>query len=78
MNVSLGKYLDAYIETQVATGPFNNASEVVRDALRLHEQYQLKLKALRADVAKGLDQIDAGELSKPTPDDIIAQARARG
>lgn len=78
MNVSLGDYLDAYIEGQVESGPFNNASEVVRDALRLHEQYQLKLKALRDSVNRGLDQIDAGELSQPSPEDIIAQARARG
>lgn len=78
MNVSLGDYLDAYIEEQVESGPFNNASEVVRDALRLHEQYQLKLKALRDSVNRGLDQIDAGELSQPSPEDIIAQARARG
>jgi antitoxin ParD1/3/4 len=78
MNVSLGDYLDAYIEGQVESGPFNNASEVVRDALRLHEQHQLKLKALRDSVNRGLAQIEAGEVSQPSPDEIIAQARTGG
>ncbi|MHA0319781.1 type II toxin-antitoxin system ParD family antitoxin [Sphingomonas melonis] len=34
-NVSLTPELDAYIDARVATGDFNNASELVRAAVRL-------------------------------------------
>lgn len=41
MNFSLGDVLEQYIAWQVKNGPFNNASEVVRDALRMHQlRYQ--------------------------------------
>ena len=34
MNFSLGKTWERYVAEQVESGLFNNASEVVRDALR--------------------------------------------
>ena len=36
-NVSLTAMLDDYVEDRVQSGAFQNASEVVRDALRLHK-----------------------------------------
>jgi putative addiction module CopG family antidote len=36
MNVSLTVELEKYIRRKVASGLYNNASEVIRDALRLH------------------------------------------
>jgi putative addiction module CopG family antidote len=38
LNVSLTEYLSGFVETQVASGRFGTASEVVRAALRLLEQ----------------------------------------
>lgn len=35
MNVSLTPELEAFVRTKVGTGTYNNASEVVREALRL-------------------------------------------
>jgi len=35
MNVSLTSALEAYVRRKVATGLYNNASEVIREALRL-------------------------------------------
>ena len=77
MNFSLGKRLEDYVSEQVRSGSFNNASEVVRDALRLHEEYHLKLEALRRDVDAGIQSIKAGRISRASPDDIIEKARAR-
>jgi len=37
MNVSIGKNLETYVEWQLKNGPFNSASEIVRDALRMHQ-----------------------------------------
>ena len=40
MNISFTKKQQEYITAQVAQGDYQNASEVVRDALRLHEYYR--------------------------------------
>ncbi len=77
MNFSLSKKLENYVSEQVDSGSFNNASEVVRDALRLHEEYQLKLQALRYDVQLGVSSIRAGRISRATPGEIIEKAKAR-
>lgn len=41
MNISFTKKQQDYICEQVTSGDFQNASEVVRDALRLHEIYRV-------------------------------------
>ncbi|NRA86043.1 MAG: type II toxin-antitoxin system ParD family antitoxin [Rhizobiales bacterium] len=77
MNFSLGKKLEHYVTEQVGDGPFNNASEVIRDALRLHEEHHLKLSALRHDIALGMDSIRSGRISRATPEEIIQKAKSR-
>jgi len=77
MNFSLGKTWENYVAEQVESGMFNNASEVVRDALRRQQEQLLKLEALRRDVRKGVESIKAGRASKPSVDDIISKAKAR-
>jgi antitoxin ParD1/3/4 len=47
---SLGEHFDNFIKQQVASGLFNNESEVVRDALRQAELRYLKLKTLREHI----------------------------
>ena len=55
---ALGDRFEAFIDTQVKTGRYNNASEVVREGLRLLEDYELTLRSrtdeLRALVDEGL------------------------
>lgn len=54
MNISFTKKQQDYISDQVASGDFQNASEVVRDALRLHEIYRLRvIEELKAEIEKG-------------------------
>lgn len=77
MNVSLGKSWEDYVAEQVASGNFNNASEVVRDALRRQQEHFLKLEALRQDVAAGMASIEAGRVSHARPTDIKALAASR-
>ncbi|MEX2139783.1 MAG: type II toxin-antitoxin system ParD family antitoxin [Pirellulales bacterium] len=63
-NINLTEHYDRFIEEQVASGQFKNASEVTRAGLRLLEQHsreeQEKLAALRALAAKGFDELDQG------------------
>ena len=44
MNFSLGKNWEKYVSERVDSGHFNNASEVVRDALRRQQEYLIKLE----------------------------------
>jgi antitoxin ParD1/3/4 len=65
MHVSLTPQLEAYVKAKVATGLYNNASEVIREAIRFmesHEEwiYQIKLEKLKSEVKKGLDQLNNG------------------
>ena len=45
---SLGNHFESFVQGQLASGRYNNASEVLRDALRLMEERDVKLQALRA------------------------------
>jgi antitoxin ParD1/3/4 len=45
---SLGSHFESFVQGQLTSGRYNNASEVVRDALRLMEERDVKLQALRA------------------------------
>jgi antitoxin ParD1/3/4 len=64
-NVNLTEHFDRFIETEVSSGRYGNASEVVREGLRLMEsrkqEERTKLKWLRGAVREGLDQIGRGE-----------------
>lgn len=54
MNISFTKKQEEYISNQITWGDFQNASEVVRDALRLHEIYRLRmLNELKIEIEKG-------------------------
>ena len=55
MNVSLTEKQRKYIDDKVASGDYMNASEVVREALRLHEINHQKLENLRKEIQKGID-----------------------
>ena len=77
MNFSLGKTWEQYVAEQVDSGMFNNASEVVRDALRRQQEQLLKLEALRRDIAQGVSAVKAGRITRAGPEEIIAQAKAR-
>ncbi len=52
-SVSLGNYFTEFIERQVAEGRYCSASDVVRAGLRLLEQEDAKLAALRAALIEG-------------------------
>ncbi len=56
MNVSITEKQKDYIQAQIDGGDYQNASELVRDALRLHQIYRDKvIEDLRAEIAKGWD-----------------------
>ncbi|MFQ5790987.1 MAG: type II toxin-antitoxin system ParD family antitoxin [Acidobacteriota bacterium] len=54
-SIALGEHFAAFVEQQVSGGRYGNASEVVRAGLRLLEEREAKLKALRAAIDEGLE-----------------------
>ena len=59
---TLGKRYEDFVKSQLASGRYNNASEVVRDALRLLEDKERRLSALDAALAPALADADSGRV----------------
>ncbi len=64
-NINLTDHFDRFVAAEVGSGRYGNASEVVREGLRLMErrkqEERAKLKWLSDAVREGLDQIERGE-----------------
>ncbi|WP_038248959.1 type II toxin-antitoxin system ParD family antitoxin [Ghiorsea bivora] len=77
MHISLTPKLESKIKSKINSGLYNNASEVIREALRFMEEneeiiQQIKLNHLRQAVATGAQQVERGQFSNRQVDDIIA------
>lgn len=75
-NISLTPEQDAFVDKIVKAGDYQNASEAVRDALRVLQQRRredaLKLKALRMRIKAGVDSLDKGEFDEVADADLDA------
>jgi antitoxin ParD1/3/4 len=64
-NINLTEYFDLFVKRQISSGRYSNASEIVREALRLLEEREqerdAKLKALRQAAKQGFDELDQGK-----------------
>ena len=67
MNVSLTAELEKYVRRKVASGLYNNASEVIREALRLHVENERAPPTRRARKSPRKDEVVAelAALEKP-------------
>ena len=65
MHISLTDRLNEYVREKVASGLYNNASEVIREALRLkiaaEETEEAKLQRLREAIDPAWQQAERGE-----------------
>jgi antitoxin ParD1/3/4 len=52
-SISIGPYFEEFINSEVASGKYSSASEVVRSALRLLESEERKLRELRNALIEG-------------------------
>ena len=81
MNVSLTRELEELVNQRVATGKYQSASEVVREALRLLEQRdairQARLERLRGELRRGQQQVEAGGVLPFSAREVKAAARRR-
>jgi len=86
MNVSLTPQLEELVKEKVASGKYNSASEVVREALRLLEEqdelHRVKLEVLKRDIMVGVADLEAGRYKtyvsgQDLSDDIKKRGRQR-
>ncbi len=80
MHISLTPELEAKVKQKVASGFYNNSSEVIRDALRFWEKNEelvqhMKLEMLKERLSIGADQAKQGEFVEQSVSEIIAEAR---
>jgi len=54
-SVSLGNHFDEFVQSSVTQGRFKNVSEVIRAGLRLLEEEESKVIALRNAIQEGLN-----------------------
>lgn len=70
---SLDEHYSAFIEDEVLSGRYRSASEVVRSALRLLEDRETRLRALRQALVTGER---SGESAEFDFDEFIVRKRA--
>ena len=72
MNVSVGSRWESFVEDVVKNGRYGSASEVVREGLRLVEERELKLNALRATLEASIAA--GGEVSDAELDEALEES----
>ncbi|WP_414675584.1 type II toxin-antitoxin system ParD family antitoxin [Marivirga sp.] len=73
-SISLGNYFDQFVQTQVSAGRYKNVSEVLRAGLRLLENEESKVLALKNAIQQG---VDSGIAHDFDPKKNLEQLKAR-
>jgi len=73
-SLTLGNYWEDFIKSQINSGRYGSASELVRDSLRLLEERETKLDMLRKALIEGEESGSAGALDF---EDIKKKARKK-
>jgi antitoxin ParD1/3/4 len=76
MKISLTPELEKVIKSKLATGLYNNASEIIREALRESLRREQQNDWLQREAAIGFAQLDAGEVVRiKSKKNFVAAAR---
>ncbi len=54
-SISLGTHFESFIQNSISEGRFKNASEIIRAGLRLLEEEENKLIALKRSINEGIE-----------------------
>lgn len=75
MHVSLTPTLEGLVRKKVESGLYNNASEVVREALRLMVERESGLDWLRKEAALGFGQLDVGDYEELNREQFLRRVK---
>jgi antitoxin ParD1/3/4 len=73
-SVALGSHFEDFIQTSIMSGRYNNASEVIRSGLRLLEEQEQRMAALRSLIEEGLD---SGYVEDFDPEAFLQEMKER-
>lgn len=80
-NVVLTEQQEIFVGKLVEDGRYQNASEILREGLRLLEdriqQREIELANIRAGVIAGFDQVERGEFAKGSGEEAIERVFSR-
>lgn len=76
-NVVVTDHQSDLIDGLVAAGRYQNASEVLREGLRLVERQEAELRQIREGILEGLAQAERGEFAEGTGEEVIRRAFAK-
>lgn len=63
ISADLGKPLEDFVSELVTAGRYNSKSEVLREGVRLVQEREARLETLRAAIAVGIADADAGRVT---------------
>lgn len=73
-SISLGSYFESFVKGRISKGRYKNASEVIRAGLRLLEEHENKVQALKDAIQEG---IDSGIAEDFDADEFLKELKAR-
>ena len=73
-SITLGNHFEDFIQNRISAGRYKNASEVIRAGLRLLEEEEDKVTALRQAIQEG---IDSGIAEDFEPEQFLKNLKAQ-
>ena len=73
-SISLGEHFESFVRSSVSEGRFHNASEVIRAGLRLLEEEESKVIALKKGIQEG---INSGIATDFRPDEHLESLKKK-
>ena len=74
-SISLGNYFDQFVQKRISEGRFKNVSEVIRAGLRLLEEEESKIIALKSAIQEGIDSGIAHDFDPVTHLELLKEKK---
>lgn len=73
-SITLGNHFEDFVQNRISVGRYKNASEVIRAGLRLLEEEEDKVAALKQAIQEG---IDSGITEDFNPEQFLEDLKAK-